>query len=141
MQETKKRFYLLMIRYYTHNQDYLEIAKSYLAIYDTPSIKTDETSLKTYLAHGVIYACLAPYDNAQSDLINRLSLDANLKKIPLYEALITAFLTKEIMHWSQVQSSYQAELSTFKEFQEATQGESDLWNVFRSRVVQHVSSS
>ncbi|URD89633.1 zinc finger family protein [Musa troglodytarum] len=39
--ELKRIYYELMIRYHSHNNDYLEICRSYKAIYDIPSVKED----------------------------------------------------------------------------------------------------
>lgn len=39
MQVLKVNFYELMIRYYVHANDNLEIGRCYLHIFDTPSIK------------------------------------------------------------------------------------------------------
>ena len=37
--ELKRIYYELMIRYYSHNNEYLEICRSYKSIYDIPSVK------------------------------------------------------------------------------------------------------
>ncbi|XP_010531765.1 PREDICTED: 26S proteasome non-ATPase regulatory subunit 12 homolog A-like [Tarenaya hassleriana] len=37
--ELKRIYYELMIRYYSHNNDYLEICRCYKSIYDIPSVK------------------------------------------------------------------------------------------------------
>jgi 26S proteasome regulatory subunit N5 len=39
--ELKRIYYELLIRYYSHKQDYLEICRSYQAIYETASVKED----------------------------------------------------------------------------------------------------
>ncbi|KAL5654250.1 hypothetical protein ACJX0J_033569, partial [Zea mays] len=41
--ELKRIYYELMIRYYLHNNDYLEICRCYKALYDIPATKEDPT--------------------------------------------------------------------------------------------------
>lgn len=43
LQEFKLKFYELMIQYALHNSEYLDVARHYHKIWETPSIKADET--------------------------------------------------------------------------------------------------
>jgi len=65
-----------MIRYYSHENNYLEICRSYQAIYEMPTIKQASVE-KThyYLKMIVLYVVLSPYNNEQQDLLNRVNQD------------------------------------------------------------------
>jgi 26S proteasome regulatory subunit N5 len=80
-QQEKERFYRMMIVYYANAKLYVDICRSYLAIYNTPSIKADETKWKTALQKAVVYIILARYDHEQSDLSERIALDKVCTKI------------------------------------------------------------
>lgn len=45
-QDLKVRFYTQMVRYYAHDNKYLDICRSYQNIYETPKIKADEAQWK-----------------------------------------------------------------------------------------------
>ena len=47
MQELKLKYYTLMVRYWTNEKNFLEIAKAYQAIYDTPQVKASDALWKT----------------------------------------------------------------------------------------------
>lgn len=44
-QHEKERYYRMMIRYYSHVKQYLDVCRSYLSIYNTPSVKADESKV------------------------------------------------------------------------------------------------
>lgn len=85
MQDLKLRFCKLMIEYSLHEDDFLAIAKFYWQIYETPAVKEDVSQWKPVLENIVLFTTLAPFDNEQSDMINRLFVDTNLLQIPLYK--------------------------------------------------------
>jgi 26S proteasome regulatory subunit N5 len=60
-QDLKLRFYNLMIRYHTHSGNYLDIARSYQAIYDTPKVKSDPSLWKPVRG--------SPFDQANTSQI------------------------------------------------------------------------
>jgi len=134
-QDIKVKYYILMVEYYAHEGKYLEICRCYQQIYNTPIIKEDSEKWKPYMQLMLVFVILAPYDNEQSDLINRLSLDPNLENIPFYRSLLKRFLTDEIMPWPQIESQYKEELlklDAFKASNAAT-----LWEDFKTRVIEH----
>ena len=95
-------------RYYSHNNDYLEICRSYQAIYDTPSIKEDASrgipvsyhviffhfinsiSFPYLLVYEQIlkkicwYLILSPHDPMQSSLLNSTLEDKRLWDLPKF---------------------------------------------------------
>lgn len=82
LKELKLRFYALMILWGLHASKYLEVCKYYRQVYDTPSIKADESKWSAVLRNIVYFVVLAPYDNEQSDLLARVEKDENLTKVP-----------------------------------------------------------
>ncbi|OEL23926.1 26S proteasome non-ATPase regulatory subunit 12-like protein A [Dichanthelium oligosanthes] len=80
--ELKRIYYELMIQYYTHNNDYMEICRCYKAIYDIPAIKEDPTKWIPILRKICWYLVLAPHDPMQSSILNATLEDRNLSEIP-----------------------------------------------------------
>lgn len=134
-QEQKLKYFQLMIRYFSHEEDYLEICRSYMAIYDTPIVKNDKEKLQHYLKRVALYIVLAKHGNEQNDLLNRIYQDKNLSLIPAYSNLLKYFLTLEIIRWPSFEALYRPELSQVDVFS----GESGekLWKELQKRVVAH----
>lgn len=73
-----------MIKYGLHADAYLDVAKYWYKIWETPSIKEDEAPDGKGLNALVNIACyvvVAPHTNEQSDMLNRLFVDPALKKL------------------------------------------------------------
>lgn len=84
-EDLKLRFYDLMIQYALHDKSYINVCKYYRQIYETKTVKEDPAKLADTLRNIVFFIVLSSYDNEQSDLIARISEDANLTKIPLHK--------------------------------------------------------
>lgn len=80
-QDLKLRYYALMILWGLHSSKYLEVCKYYRQVYDTPSIQEDESRWLPVLRNIVYFVILAPYDNEQSDLLERVFKDEKLVKV------------------------------------------------------------
>ena len=65
LEEHKIRFYRLLIKYFTHEEDAFELAKCYLALFRCPGLQEDEASWVPELQHAVLFLALSPYDNHQ----------------------------------------------------------------------------
>ncbi|RYR18950.1 hypothetical protein Ahy_B03g063578 [Arachis hypogaea] len=83
--ELKQIYYELMIRYYSHNNDYLEICRCYKAIYEIPSVKENPADWTPILRKICWYLVLAPHDPMQSSLLNSTLEDKNLSEIPSFK--------------------------------------------------------
>lgn len=70
-----------MILWGLHESKYLEVCKYYRQVYDTPSIQEDEKSWSAVLRNIVYFVVLAPYDNEQADLLERVAKDEKLLKV------------------------------------------------------------
>ena len=74
-----------MIQYALHENLYLDVAKYYYKIWETPSIKDDvDGKSRSTLEHIVCYIVLAPHDNEQSDMLHRLYIDPALSRLELH---------------------------------------------------------
>lgn len=143
--DLKIRYYTLMVEYYAHSHQYLDIYKCYQAIYSTPKIQKEAEQWKNYLKLCVAYIVLAPYSNEQSDLINKIALEKNMNSIPSFKEVIKTFLTKEIISWKDFQSSIKADFSSLQPFSNpshtsipgVTSAIDKLWADLRDRTTEH----
>ena len=140
--ELKIKYYTLMVEYYAHSQQYLDIYKSYQAIYNTPSVQEKPDEWKRYLKLCVVYIILAPFSNEQSDLINKLALEKNINAIPVYKDLIKTFLNVEIVSWKDFQASIKTEFGTLAPFKQSHElpvasPVDKLWADLRDRTTEH----
>lgn len=101
-QDLKLKYYDLMIQHALHGSAYLDVAKYYYKVWETPSIKEDTTeqgkAVRTVsknalqmphveiqaLEHIVYYIVLAPHSNEQSDMLHHLFADPALAKLELH---------------------------------------------------------
>jgi len=134
-QDLKLRFYELMIRYYHHNNDYLNICKSYRSMYETKLVQEDSAKWQLLLKYIVVYIVLSRRDNEQSDIIHKINLDKKLVEVPEYQALLKLFITRTLIRWPTFERNYADKLNALPIFQ----GElgANLWKHLHSRVVEH----
>ncbi|CUS23077.1 LAQU0S08e01618g1_1 [Lachancea quebecensis] len=130
----KLDYFKLLIKIGLHKRDYLQVAQYYQEIYNTESIKKDETKWKHALTHVVLFLVLTPYDNLQNDLIHKVQLDNNLKKLEKPESLVELFTTAELMRWPFVKESYESFLNS----DDVAFGNNKAhWEDLRKRVIEH----
>eukprot|EP01091_Cochliopodium_minus_P015354 TRINITY_DN5440_c0_g1_i1.p1 TRINITY_DN5440_c0_g1~~TRINITY_DN5440_c0_g1_i1.p1 ORF type:complete len:457 (-),score=150.33 TRINITY_DN5440_c0_g1_i1:25-1395(-) len=134
LEDLKQRYYHLMVKYYTHKKQWIEVCKSYLEIYNSKSIQVDQKLWEPILKNVVIYLLLSAYDNEQSDLSHRIKTYKNLEKLGKYGSLLNYFLTQELMQWPKVENQYKDLLNEHEEFSSM---KGNLWSVFQRRVVEH----
>eukprot|EP00727_Mastigamoeba_balamuthi_P002432 m51a1_g12186 putative 26s proteasome non-atpase regulatory subunit 12 (450) ;mRNA; r:6568-8753 len=102
MEDLKKTFYMLMIRYWSHEENHLEVARCYLHIYDTPSVQADEAEWRQALCRVVAHLVLAQHDSDRSDLSARVLADKRTTDLPEWRALLLMFAEHEHLAWSSV---------------------------------------
>lgn len=130
----KLEYYKLLIKIGLHKSDYLEVAQYFQEIYNTGSVKTNEPEWKSALSHIVYFLVLSPYDNLQNDLIHKLQLDNNLKKLEVQESLVKLFTTPELMRWPIVKENYTPVLNK----DDVAFGSNEKhWEDLRKRVIEH----
>ncbi|KAI8139647.1 PCI domain-containing protein [Fennellomyces sp. T-0311] len=135
-EDLKLRFYDLMIKHALHEEQYLNVHKFYKQIYDSESIKQDESKWKEVLQNAVLFIVLSPYDNEQSDLLHRTYEDPQLAQVPLYHELAKCFVTTELMRWAKIEEVYGATLRQTDVFSKTTEGDKR-WKELHNRVIEH----
>lgn len=148
MHELKFKYYKLMIELDRSDDAFLNICKHYMAIYNTDAIKNDLKKRCSILKNCVVYIILTPYDNEQSDLINRLKLEKPINEIPNYLEILKLFTTWELIQWQTWETSvsqllrmgnksndFEAEPTGV--FPSSTDDGCKKWNVLKNRVVEH----
>ncbi|KAJ9124199.1 hypothetical protein QFC22_000996 [Naganishia vaughanmartiniae] len=78
--DMKLRYYELMIRLALHEDNYLDACKAWQEVWDTEEVKNNEQQNMQAMEHIIIFICLAPYDNEQSDMIQKLHANPALRK-------------------------------------------------------------
>ncbi|KAF8305000.1 PCI-domain-containing protein [Clavulina sp. PMI_390] len=133
----KFKYYDLMIQHALHAAAYLDTAQYYYKVWETPSIKADETGKgREALENVIYYVVLAPQTNDQSDMLNRLYLNSALEKLELQYNLAKCFVTKELMRWPGIQHIYGATLRKTKVFGNDEDG-NKRWEDLHTRVIEH----
>ncbi|KAK6924182.1 Proteasome component (PCI) domain [Dillenia turbinata] len=107
--ELKRIYYELMIRYYSHHNDYLEICRCYKAIYEIPSVREDPAQWIPVLRKICWYLVLSPHDPMQSSLLNSTLEDKNLSEIPNFRLLLKQLVTMEVIQWTSLWAAYEDE--------------------------------
>ncbi|KAL5535750.1 RPN5 [Sanghuangporus sanghuang] len=134
-EDLKLKFYNLMIEYALHGKEYLDVAKYYHNIWDTPTIKEDAPGKgREALEHVIYYIVLAPHNNEQSDMLHRIYAYPELQKMELHRNLLKCFVTKEIMRWPGIENFYGEALHGTDVFSHATP---DRWEDLHIRVIEH----
>ncbi|KAF8215949.1 PCI-domain-containing protein [Mycena galopus ATCC 62051] len=131
--DLKLKYYDLMIQHALHGSAYLDVAKYYYKVWETPSIKEDTTDQgKAALEHIVYYIVLAPHSNEQWDMLSHLFVDPALVKLELHYNLVKCFTTKELMRWPGIETIYGEFLRKTSVFSSDKQ-----WEDLHTRVVEH----
>lgn len=117
----KLRYYQLITEIANFENDYENIVKYNLNIYNIPKIQGDLTESLKYLKQVAIYIILTPYSNLQNDLISRILIDKNLSKLPVEEELIKIFTTKELISWKNFEKNIVSKLLNEEIFNQTTE--------------------
>lgn len=136
-QDLKIRYYEYNVAYWLHEGKHLEVCKSYIAIYNTKSVKSDDAKWKAALTHHTLYLVLSMFDNEQHDMLNKLdsSEALNLEKIPAFQRLVKMFLREEVMPWP---LPMEADIKSHSVFTDSPfAGGEERWALLKKRVVQH----
>ncbi|XP_020599063.1 26S proteasome non-ATPase regulatory subunit 12 homolog A-like [Phalaenopsis equestris] len=114
LQELKRIYYELMIRYHSHNNDYLEICRCYKAIYEIGSIRENQSQWMPVLRKICWYLVLSPHDPMQSSLLSATLDDKNLSEIPHFRLLLKQLMTMEVIQWTSLWNMYKDEFESEK---------------------------
>jgi 26S proteasome regulatory subunit N5 len=132
-EDLKLKYYDLMIQHALQNGAYLDVAKYYYKVWETPSIKEDvDDKGKAALEHIVYYVVLASHNNEQSDMLHHLFADPALVKLELHYNLVKCFVTRELMRWPGIETLYGPSLRTTPVFISDKR-----WEDLHTRVIEH----
>ncbi|GER48997.1 26S proteasome regulatory subunit family protein [Striga asiatica] len=134
--ELKKIYYQLMIRYYSHNNDYLEICRCYKSIYEIPSVKEDPAQWIPVLRKICWYLALSPHDPMQSSLLNSTLEDKNLSEISHFRSLLKQLVTMEVIQWTSLWGTFKDEFESEKNMVGGSLGEKAAEDL-KLRVIEH----
>ncbi|OTF80478.1 26S proteasome non-ATPase regulatory subunit 12-like protein [Euroglyphus maynei] len=147
MHELKFKYYMLMIELDLSEDDFLSVCKHYMAMYNTDAIKDDLRKRCSILKNCVVYIILAPYNNEQSDRINRLKLEKPMNELPNYLEILKLFTTWELIRWQTWEASVSQLLRSGNKSNDLeaeptgvfpfTDAGNKKWNVLKNRVVEH----
>ena len=96
IQQLKVCYYELSIEYNGHNNNYLEMARNYRAIYETPEVSADEALWAPVLKKICWLVVMAPADSDQVTLLQLTKEDKKLASLPLYKQLLDSFTQQEV---------------------------------------------
>jgi len=108
----------------------------YKKIYETKSIKEDESKWKDVLQNIVVFAILSPFDLEQHQIVNTIAKDQNLAKLPLHKNLLNNFITDELMRWTKIEEIYGEALKHAYGFNNPETSQS-YWTALHKSVTEH----
>lgn len=90
----------------------------------------------------IYFVILAPHDNEQHDLLQRILRDPRNAQIPVDAALLKLFTVHELMRWPEVSKQYGPHLCATDIFDESPNQSGDekayqRWQDLRKRVIEH----
>ncbi|ODV93827.1 hypothetical protein PACTADRAFT_51576 [Pachysolen tannophilus NRRL Y-2460] len=130
----KLKYYKLIIEIALSENDYINIVRYYLSIYDLKQIEAEKLEI---LSNVVFFVILSPYSNLQSDLINKILLNSELYKIPLQNQLIKSFATAELINWDNISNSLSSELFHYEIFDQSKEKGKLHYKDLQKRVIEH----
>lgn len=136
-QDLKVTYYGYMIKYYLHEEKYLDVAKCWQKIYDTKVTKDDDAKNKQALTSYALYLLLAPFDNEQKDLLHKVDTveKKQMEKVPFFQKFVRDFLRVELINWP---LEYEGEIKPHSLFQESPEEGGEVrWKLLKKRIVQH----
>lgn len=137
--DIKMQYYALMIRIHNHNEDYLEMCRSYLERYDSCRENDKNDSWIRELKLSSLMVVLTSQDSMQSDLLHRVKGFKTLADLPTYQELLRLFSTSELIRWPVLLEQYSEELATIaSEVKLETKGDAVNWKpALHDRVTEH----
>lgn len=88
----------------------------------------------------MLFVVLAPFDNEQSDLIQRVYIEADEVDTPVYRDLLKCFITTELMRWAMIEQIYGPTLGQNTALATGDEAARKRLKELHNRVVEHVSN-
>jgi 26S proteasome regulatory subunit N5 len=134
--ELKRTYWSLMIRYYQHENNLLELCRCYQALYEDALENQEENSWKAYLKKVCWFVVLTQHGTMQQSLLFQVHRDRKLSELPLHRDVVRMFVTSEVIDWTDFSSRVSDEMEVEKDVfagEHAEQRRLDL----HSRVIEH----
>ncbi|KAH3668506.1 hypothetical protein OGAPHI_002260 [Ogataea philodendri] len=135
--DQKLEYYRLMIDIALSEDNYIDLVKYHLAIYDIPKIKGDKVESLKALKQIVYNSVLSPYSNLQNDLISRVKIDKNVDKLPAEKEIVQLFTTEELIDWKQFEGQFSEHLFENELFDQSTEKGKLHYKDLQKRVIEH----
>lgn len=139
--DLKLRYYEQQIILAKHEGKYLDVCKHYRQVLDTEAVEEDPKKLLPTLQRIIYFVILAPHDNEQHDLLQRICRDSRNEKIDDDNKLLQHFTKHELMRWPTIAKIYGPHLCSTDIFDNKPGSASDKaherWQDLRKRVIEH----
>ncbi|TFB01457.1 26S proteasome non-ATPase regulatory subunit 12 [Trichoderma ghanense] len=140
--DLKLRYYEQQITLAKHEDKYLDACKHYRQVLDTEAVEQDPAKLRPVLQRIIYFVILAPYDNEQHDLLQRIHRDSRNSQVPLDAELLRLFTVHELMRWPEIAKKFGPHLCETDVFdaqpgQSADEKAYQRWEDLRKRVIEH----
>lgn len=133
-QEHKVKYYQLLVKLGVAEGRFLDVCRYHTHLYNTKIVKDDQTQAHNSLMNAAVYAVLAPYDAEQHEHIRLVAAFEQIKELPIFDKLLSCFITNELLDTDDLVQSFTAKLSTLAVF--TGDGQKN-WDVLKSRIVEH----
>ncbi|KAI0138255.1 PCI domain-containing protein [Pestalotiopsis sp. NC0098] len=136
--DLKLRYYEQQITLAKHDSKYLDVCKHYRQVLDTEAVEEDPKKLLPTLQRIIYFVILAPHDNEQHDLLQRIFRDARNEKIEDDARLLKHFTVHELMRWPEIAKLYGPHLCSTDIFDNKPGSQAyERWQDLRKRVIEH----
>lgn len=161
--DLKLAYYEQQIILAKHDDKYLDVCKHYRQVLDTEAVENDPSKLQPvslladfqplshwFTANGsmqvlqriIYFVILAPHDNEQHDLLQRVFRDARNTQVATDAQLLKLFTVAELMRWPEVAKMFGPHLCSTDVFEPKPNPAGDdkahqRWQDLRKRVIEH----
>ncbi|ERS96895.1 26S proteasome regulatory subunit N5 [Sporothrix brasiliensis 5110] len=144
--DLKLRYYEQQVILAKHEDKYLDVCKHFRQVLDTEAVENDPAKLHPVLQRIIYFVILAPYDNEQHDLLERIARDTRNSQVPKDAELLKLFTVQELMRWPEVAKFFGPHLCESDVFDASKEEEDDdeddrkarqRWKDLRKRVIEH----
>ncbi|KAL7934170.1 PCI domain-containing protein [Trichoderma chlorosporum] len=140
--DLKLRYYEQQITLAKHEDKYLDACKHYRQVLDTEAVEEDAAKLRPVLQRIIYFVILAPYDNEQHDLLQRIHRDSRNSQVSEEAELLRLFTVHELMRWPEISKKFGPHLCGTDVFdaqpgQSADEKANQRWEDLRKRVIEH----
>ncbi|CAK7215148.1 proteasome regulatory particle subunit [Sporothrix bragantina] len=144
--DLKLRYYEQQVILAKHEDKYLDVCKHFRQVLDTDAVENDPAKLHPVLQRIIYFVILAPYDNEQHDLLERIARDTRNSQVPKDAELLKLFTVQELMRWPEVAKFFGPHLCESDVFDADKPADDDddddkkakqRWQDLRKRVIEH----